>query len=145
MSDEVSRIRQITHRWDEEDTARDEREEQAKRAFLEQEANQLFAPVENYLTRLARVLHAADALLEIDPAWEHLGERKLHRVGKVLIGQSGQPLLLDFTVEGATIFYCNRAYRFTGGVEALIPVITSDVEQFITAQTEPARLRIARR
>ena len=47
-------------------------------------------------------------------------------------------LPLDLTVEGVTIFYRNRPYRFTRGIEALIPVITSDVEQFITAQKHPA-------
>jgi hypothetical protein len=44
-----------------------------------------------------------------------------------------------------TIFYRNRPYRFTRAIEALIPVITSDVEQFITAQgqaTTPAHLAL---
>jgi hypothetical protein len=42
-----------------------------------------------------------------------------------------------------TIFYRNRPYRFTRAIEALIPVLNSDIEQFITAQsqaTTPAHL-----
>src|SRR4029077_2759348 len=72
MGDEHSGIRDLRHRWDEEDKTRDELERQAKRAFLEQEANELFAPLENYLTRLDKVLHQANAAVEIDPTWEHL-------------------------------------------------------------------------
>jgi hypothetical protein len=48
MNDEHSPGRHLKRRWDEEDAARDERERQAKLAFLEQEANELFAPVKNY-------------------------------------------------------------------------------------------------
>jgi hypothetical protein len=103
--DEHSGIRELKHRWDEEDKTRDELERQAQRAFLEQEANELFAPLENYLTRLDKVLHQANAAVEIDPTWEHI----------------------------------------TRAIEALIPVITSDVEQFIIAQgqaTTPAHLAL---
>jgi hypothetical protein len=35
-----------------------------------------------------------------------------------------------------TIFYRNRPYRFTRAIEALIPVLNSDIEQFITAQSQ---------
>jgi hypothetical protein len=59
MNNEHSRIRHLKHRWNEEDAARDELEEQAKRKFLEQEANQIFAPIENYSTRLVEVLRTA--------------------------------------------------------------------------------------
>jgi hypothetical protein len=72
MGDEHSGICDLKHRWDEEDNTRDELERQAQRAFLEQEANGLFAPLENYLTRLDKVLHQANAAVEIDPTWEHL-------------------------------------------------------------------------
>ena len=71
MIDEHSGIRDLKHRWDEEDKTRYELERQAQRAFLEQEANELFAPLENYLTRLDEVLHQANAAVEIDPTWEH--------------------------------------------------------------------------
>jgi len=138
MNDEHSPGRHLKRRWDEEDAARDERERQAKRAFLEQEANELFAPVENHLTRLGRVLHAANATVEVNPTWEHLDDRKLRRVANVLFKGSAQHLRLDFTIEGVTIFYRNRPYRFTSEIETLIPVITSDVEQFITAQSQAA-------
>jgi hypothetical protein len=138
MNDEHSRIRHLKRRWDEEDATRDQLERQAKRAFLEQEANELFAPVENHLARLGRVLYTANATVEVDPSWEHLGDRKLRRVANVLFKGSAQHLRLDFTIEGVTIFYRNRPYRFTSGIETLIPVITSDVEQFITAQSQKA-------
>jgi hypothetical protein len=67
MSDEHSDIRHLKHRWDEEDAARDERERDAKRVFFEEEANQLFGPIENYLTRLNKVLRGANAVVEVDP------------------------------------------------------------------------------
>jgi hypothetical protein len=137
MGDEHSpRIRHLKHRWDEEDKTRDELERQERRAFLEQEANELFAPLENYLTRLDKVIHEANAALEIDPTWEHLDERKLRRTAKVILGETAQQLPLDLTIEGVTIFYRNRPYRFTRAIEALIPIITSDIEQFITAQSQ---------
>jgi hypothetical protein len=50
--------------------------------------------------------------------------------------ETAQHLPLDLTVEGVTIFYRNRPYRFTRAIEALIPIITSDIEQFITAQSQ---------
>jgi hypothetical protein len=62
MIDEHSGIRHLKHRWDEEDKTRDELERQAKRAFLEQEANELFAPLENYLASLDKVLHVAKGI-----------------------------------------------------------------------------------
>jgi hypothetical protein len=131
MNNEHSRIRHLKHRWNEEDAARDELEEQAKRKFLEQEANQLFLPIENYLTRLAEVLHAVGASVEVDANWEHLGDQKLRRVAKVRSSKSAQQLPLDFTIQGASIFYGDKRYRFLGGIEALMPVITSDVKQFL--------------
>ena len=143
--DEHSPIPDLKHRWDEEDKTRDELERQAKRAFLEQEANELFAPLENYLTRLDKVIQETNAAVEIDPTWEHLDERKLRRTAKVILRETAQHLALDLTIEGVTIFYRNRPYRFTRAIEALIPVITSDVEQFITAQsqaTTPAHLAL---
>jgi hypothetical protein len=89
MNNEHSRIRHLKHRWNEEDAARDELEEQAKRKFLEQEANQIFAPIENYLTRLVEVLRTAGASVEVDARWEHLGDQKLRRIAKV--SSSGSP------------------------------------------------------
>jgi hypothetical protein len=106
--------------------------------FLEQEANELFAPVENHLTRLGRILHEANAVVEINPTWEHFGEQKLRRAARVIFGGAAEFLPLYFTIERVIIFYRDRHYRFTSGIEALIPVITSDVEQFITAQSQAA-------
>ena len=65
MSDEQSRLLALKQQWDEEDAARDAKEERAKRKFLEQEADQVFAPIENYLSRLAKVLLAAGASVQI--------------------------------------------------------------------------------
>jgi hypothetical protein len=48
--------------------------------------------------------------------------------------ETAQHLPLDLTIEGVTIFYRNRPYRFTRAIEALVPVLNSDIEQFITAQ-----------
>jgi hypothetical protein len=133
MVDEHPTIRDLKHRWDEEDKAREELERQAKRAFLEQEANELFAPLENYLTTLDKALHGAESSIEVDTTWEHIGDQKLRRMARVRFKESVE-MPLDFTVEGATIIYRKKTYRFTRAVEELIPAITSDVEQFITAQ-----------
>ena len=69
LDDEHAGIRDLKHRWDEEDKTRDELERQAQRAFLEQEANELFAPLENYLTRLDKVLHQANAAVARSSIW----------------------------------------------------------------------------
>ena len=61
------------------DKKNDELEEQAKQRLLEQEANQIFAPVENHLQKLRQVLRATGASVEIDNIWEHLGDQKLRR------------------------------------------------------------------
>jgi hypothetical protein len=139
MSQEHSRIRHLKCRWDEEDAERDKLERQAKRAFLEQEANQLFAPIENHLINMGKVLDAANAAVEIDLTWRHLGEEQLRRTARVISRDTAVELPLDFTIERVTIFYRNRPYRFTSGIEALIPVLTSDVEQFITALSRGRR------
>jgi hypothetical protein len=143
MADEPWRIRQIKRRWDEEDRTRDELERQARLAFLEKEGNELFAPVETYFAALNKLLHAANASIEINPEWEHLGERKLRRTVKVIFQENAGHLRLDLTIEGVTIFYRNMPYQFTRAIEALIPVITSDVEQFITAQHREAPSHLA--
>jgi hypothetical protein len=143
MADEPWRIRRIKRRWDEEDRTRDELERQAQLAFLEKEANELFAPVESYLANLDKVLHAANAYIEINPEWEHLGERKLRRTAKVIFQKTAGHLRLDLTIDRVTIFYRNVPYRFTRAIEALIPVITSDVEQFVTAQHQEAPSHLA--
>ena len=137
MNDEHSHIRTLKQRWDEEDAARDKQEEGAQQIFLEEEANQTFAPIENYFTRLSKVLSAVGASVEIDTTWQHLGGRRLRRVAKVTSSNLVQQLSLDFTIQGVSIFYRNRQYSFPSGIEALIPVITSDVEQFITAKRLP--------
>ena len=121
MSHEDSPIRRLMHRWDDEDATRDAKEAQAKRAFLEQEANQLFTPLENYLSRLDKVIHGANATVEVDPIWQHLDDRKLRRGAQVIFMESALPL--DLTIEGVTIFYRNTPYRFTRAVDALIPVM----------------------
>ena len=132
MSDEHSPIRALKQRWDEKDAARDKQEERAQQAFLEAEANHTFAPIENFLIRLSKVLSAAGASMEIDTTWEHLGERRLRRVAKVISPDSLHRLPLDFTISAASIFYCDKVYRFASGAEALILAITADVERFLT-------------
>jgi hypothetical protein len=132
MSHEHSHIQRLKHRWGQEDAERDELEEQARRKFLEQEANQIFSPIENYLTKLAEVLRTAGASVEVDARWEHLGDRKLRRIAKVSSSESAQQLPLDFTIQGASIFYGDKRFHFLREIDALMPVITSDVEQFFT-------------
>ena len=61
MNDEHSPIRALKQKWDEEDAARDKQEERAQQMLLEEEANQTFAPIEDFLTRLRNVLSATGA------------------------------------------------------------------------------------
>src|SRR5215831_11696587 len=131
MNDEPESTRTLKQRWDEKDAARDKQEERAQQAFLEEEANQTFAPIEDFLIRLSKVLSAVGASVEIDTAWEHLGERRLRRVAKVISSNPPQELPLDFVIRGMSIFYRDKEYRFTGGIGKLIPAITADVEQFL--------------
>src|SRR6516225_3725990 len=133
MNDEPANTRTLKQKWDEEDAARDKQEEHAQQAFLEEEeANKTFAPIEGFLIRLSKVLSAAGALMEIDTTWEHLGERRLRRVAKIISSNPPQELSLDFTINAASIFYCDKVYRLATGIEALILAITADVERFLT-------------
>ena len=140
MSDEHSPIRALKQRWDEKDVARDKQEERAQQAFLEGEANHTFAPIEDFLIRLSKVLSAASASVEIDTTWEHLGERRFRRVAKVISSNPPQELPLDFTIHAASIFYCDKIYRLATGIEALILAITADVERFLTPHRKSAGL-----
>src|SRR5260370_25520457 len=105
MNDEHSRIRTLKQQWDEEDAIREKQEEGAKEIFLEEEANLTFAPVEDYLTRLGKVLSAAGGAVEVETTWKHLADRKLRRVAKVTTSNPRQQLPLDFTIQGVSIFY----------------------------------------
>ena len=132
MNDEPESIRTLKQKWDEEDAARDKQEERAQQAFLEVEANQTFAPIEEFLIRLSKVLSAAGASVEIDTTWEHLGERRLRRVAEIISPDSLHRLPLNFTINAASIFYCDKVYRLATGIEALIMAITADIERFLT-------------
>ena len=81
--------------------------------------------------RLGKVLSAAGASLEID-AWENLGDQRLRRVAKVTSTKPAPKLVLDLTIQGVSIFYREKPYRFSNEIAALIAAITSDVEQFLT-------------
>jgi hypothetical protein len=140
MNDMHWRIRTLKERWAEKDAARDKQEERAQQAFLEAEANHTFAPIEDFLIRLSRVLSAAGASAEIDTTWEHLGERRLRRIAKVISSNPPQELPLDFTIHAASIFYCDTIYRLATGIEALILAITADVERFLTPHRKSAGL-----
>jgi hypothetical protein len=132
MYDEHSRIRTLKQQWDEDDAIREKQEERAKQIFLEEEANLTFAPIEDYLTRLGEVLSAAGGVVELDTTWEHLADQKLRRVAKVTSSNPRQHLPLDLTIQGVSIFYRDKPYRFASGTGALIQAITADVEQFLT-------------
>ena len=125
-------IRSLNHRWDDEDEARDELERRAKEMFLESEANQLFAPIEHYLTRLDEVLQAVGASVQIDAAWRHLGDQRLGRAAKVTSSDPNRQRSLDFSIQGVSILFRDRPYSLSNGIKALMRVITHEVEQFLT-------------
>src|SRR3974390_2079253 len=110
MNDEPASTQTLKQRWDEKDAARDKQEELAQQAFLEVEANRTFAPIEDFLVRLSKVLSAAGASVEIDTTWEHLAERRLVRVAKVISSNPPQELPLNFTIHAASILYCDKIY-----------------------------------
>ena len=138
MNGEHSRIRALKERWAEEDAARDKREERAQQVFLEAEANRTFAPIEDFLVRLSEVLSGAGASVEIDTTWQHLTDRRLRRVAKVVSSNPLQRLPLDFTIHGVSIFYHDKVFRFDNGIAALILAITAEVENFLTPPGKPA-------
>ena len=124
-------IRSLKQRWDDEDAARDELERRAKEMFLEDQANQIFAPIEHYLTRLDKVLQAVGASVQIDAVWQHLGDRRLGRAAKVTSSDPNRQYSLDFTIQGVSILFRDRPYSFSYGIRSLIRVITREVEQFL--------------
>jgi hypothetical protein len=131
MSQEHARIRNLKQKWDDEDAVRDELEQRAKQLFLEEHANQIFAPIEDYLTRLDKVLRAVGGSVEIDAMWKHVGDQRQRRVVKVTSTEATQELPVDLTFQGTRIFYRDTSYQFPHGIEALTIAITREVEQFL--------------
>ena len=125
-------IRSLKQRWDDEDAARDELERRAKEIFLEDQANQIFAPIEDYLTRLDKVLHAVGASVQIDAVWQHLGDQRLGRAARVMSSDPNRQHSLDFTIQGVSVLFRDRPYSFSNGIKALLRAITHEVEQFLT-------------
>ena len=124
-------IHRLKQRWDAEDAERDRLEQRRKEIFLEGNASETFAPIEDVSMRLDKVLNAIGASVEIDAAWEHLGDQKLRRCARVRSTQPPQQLLLVFTVQGHRVFYHDRSYQFSQDIEAIILVITREVERFL--------------
>ena len=127
-------IRNLKQKWDNEDAARDKLEQDAQQIFREEQASQIFAPVEDYLTRLDKMLHAAGASVVIDPKWEHLPDQRLRRVANITFSE--ERLSLDFMVQGVNIFFRDTPYRFSRGIEALLSTITDDVERFLKPRSK---------
>jgi hypothetical protein len=131
MSQDHSRIRHLMRLWNDEDATRDEHERRAKQLFLEEQATPIFAPIEDFLTRLDGVLRGGGGSVEIDPRWQHLGDEKLSRVAKVTSAAFTRQMTIDLTIQGARIFYRGTPYCFSPGVRELIVAITREVEQFL--------------
>src|SRR5258708_983181 len=105
MTQEPVRISHLKQKWSDEDALRDERERRAKQLFLEEQADQMFAPIKDYLARLDKVLRITGGSVKIDERWEHLGDQRLRRVAKVTSTASRQQLPIDLIFQGASIFY----------------------------------------
>ena len=123
--------RSLKRRWEESDAARDKLETRAKELFLEKQANEIFTPIEDCLTRLDKVLRPFNASVEIDHTWEHFDEQRLRRTVKVKSTRSDQQLSFYFSVQGARIFYLDKCYQFSREIETLIRVIVGEVEHFL--------------
>jgi hypothetical protein len=63
--------------------------------------------------------------------WEHLVDQRLRRVATVTSTDPWQQLRLDFTIQGVSIMYRDKPYRLSREIEALILVITGEVERFL--------------
>jgi hypothetical protein len=112
MNDMHGPIRALKGRWAEEDAARDKREERARQLFLEAEAKQTFATIEQFLVKLTEVLKGAGASVEID-TWQHLDDQKLRRVANILSPNPLQRLCLDFTIQGLAFSTTIRSFDLT--------------------------------
>ncbi len=70
-----------------------------------------------------------------DPAMGNLKQRwddkELRRVATVTSTVPWQQLRLEFTIQGVSILYRDKPYRLSREIEALILVITGEVEQFL--------------
>jgi hypothetical protein len=121
----------VKRRWDESDAARDRLETRTKELFLEEQANEIFAPVQDCLTRLDIVLRRFNVSVEIDHTWERFDEQRLRRTAKVKSIQSDRQLSLDFNIHGARIFHLDKCYQFSREIETLVRVIVGEVEQFL--------------
>jgi hypothetical protein len=128
---EYSRTPGLKQRWDEEDAARAKLEQRAKELFLEEQANEIFAPIDECLTRLDKVLQRFDASIERVQGWEHLGDQKLRHVAKVKPTQSDRQLTLRFTIDGRKIFFRDECYQSSRDTQTLIRLIVRQVEQFL--------------
>src|SRR5436190_14309915 len=122
--DHHSPVGNLKQQWEDEEAERNKLEWQARKLFLEEQANEIFAPIENYLTRLHKVLQAFGASVEVSDVWEHIDDQKLRRVAKVNSTQPVQQLLLDFIIQGASISYRDRSYQLSHNTEALMRVIS---------------------
>ncbi len=117
-------------RWDEEDGARDKLEQRAKELSLEEQANEIFAPIQEFLIRLDNVLRGFGASVDINTQWEHLGEQRLRRLARVR-SETDQQLSLAFNIHGVRIFYHDKSYQLSRDIEALKRVIIGDIEKFL--------------
>jgi hypothetical protein len=124
-------IRNLKQSWDDKDATREKLEQREKQLFLEDQANQIFAPIEDYFTRLHKVLHRVRASAKIEAMWEHLVDQRLRRVATVTSTDPWHQLRLDFTIQGVSIMYRDKPYRLSREIEALILVITGEVERFL--------------
>ena len=140
MNDEPESTRTLKQKWDEEDAERATQEARAQQIFLEAEASRTFAPIEDYFKRLGRVLSAIGASVELDTAWAHLSDRRLRGVARIISSDPPRQLHLEFTIQGVSIFYRDKEYRFTAGIGELIPAITADVKQFLAPHPKSAGL-----
>ena len=124
-------IRNLKQSWDDKDATREKLEQREKQLFLEDQANQIFAPIEDYFMKLEKVLQRVRASVKIEANREHLADQRLRRVVTLTSTEPWQQLSFDFTIDGASILYRDRPYRFSRGIETLIHVITSEVEEFL--------------
>jgi hypothetical protein len=130
MNDEHSLGRSLKQKWDEEDAERATQEARAQQIFLEAEASRTFAPIEDYFTRLGRVLSATGASVELDTAWARLSDRRLRGVARITSSDPPRQLRLEFTIQAARTIYA-KGRDFTKVIHNLDSLMITDSRRLL--------------
>ena len=128
MSDDDDEFAPLLHR------VRQARQEREKgHDLLESEANSIFAPVEEWLTRMNNALQQVGAAIDVSPTWEPDSEQKLSRTITVTSSEPLRTHRLVLTVQGTRISVDDKSYPGQR-TDAVKEDIKTQVLQLLTEQ-----------